>query len=205
MDLADDISFGVHDLEDAVALRLLSQDEFVQHVPESACASFLDYLKSRYPDETDNNVYEVVVRRIFGSSNERKHTISRMVGHLMAACEIAESDGFSEPLLRYRAHLPDNARRFLDALGDANREAVIQSPVVQQLEFKGQNLVIEVFEALESEPLALLPRTTQELYRRSDGPTRVICDHVSGMTDDFLITTHHRLFSPGAGSVFDRL
>jgi hypothetical protein len=34
---------------------------------------------------------------------------------------------------------------------------------------------------------------------------RVICDHVAGMTDDFLLKTYDRLFSPRMGSVFDKL
>ena len=34
---------------------------------------------------------------------------------------------------------------------------------------------------------------------------RVICDHISGMTDQFLLKTYERLFSPRMGSVFDRL
>ncbi|MER8732709.1 hypothetical protein NKH28_23220 [Mesorhizobium sp. M1227] len=32
----------------------------------------------------------------------------------------------------------------------------------------------------------------------------MICDHISGMTDAFLLKTYDRLFSPRMGSVFDK-
>lgn len=94
---------------------------------------------------------------------------------------------------------------FLSALKDAVRETVILSPSVQHLEFKGQKMVVSVFEALKSEPKSFLPEDTLELYQANDDPTRVICDHIAGMTDSFLLKTYDRLFSPRMGSVFDKL
>jgi dGTPase len=41
IDLADDIAFGVHDLEDALSLRLLNQEDFRELVPEVKCLNFL--------------------------------------------------------------------------------------------------------------------------------------------------------------------
>ncbi|WP_352980535.1 hypothetical protein [Mesorhizobium sp. M1227] len=49
-----------------------------------------------------------------------------------------------------------------------------------------------------------MPRDTFEIYRDSADPVRVICDHISGMTDAFLLKTYDRLFSPRMGSVFDK-
>lgn len=49
MNLADDISFGVHDLEDAVALGLITPQDVERIAPEADCASFLDRLKSATP------------------------------------------------------------------------------------------------------------------------------------------------------------
>lgn len=34
---------------------------------------------------------------------------------------------------------------------------------------------------------------------------RVICDFISGMTDDYAIRFYDKLFSPNKGSIFDRL
>ena len=79
MDVADDLSFGVHDFEDAVALRLVSKSEFEEHVGATDCSRYLTYLKERYRDEYANDVYSKFVEQIFGESRERKHAISRLV------------------------------------------------------------------------------------------------------------------------------
>lgn len=64
----------------------------------------------------------------------------------------------TEPLVRYRAALDEGPLTFLSTLKKAVRKLVILSPRVQQLEFKGQRMVISVFEAFSSDPEALLPR-----------------------------------------------
>ncbi|HUD29169.1 MAG TPA: anti-phage deoxyguanosine triphosphatase, partial [Novosphingobium sp.] len=55
MDVADDIAYGVHDLEDAIALGLVRKDAFAAAM-DGRCASFLDALKEKYPGESENNV-----------------------------------------------------------------------------------------------------------------------------------------------------
>jgi dGTPase len=205
MDLADDIAFGVHDLEDAIALELMSEGDFRALVPEESCASFLDRLKERYRDEFGNDVYDGFTKGLFGEGSRRKRLIGRMVNHLITSCRIFEVDDFKETVIRYRAMLPPRQAIFLKALKRAVAERVIKSPGVQHLEFKGQGMVVAVFEALASEPKAFLPWPTQARYDKAEDKRRVICDHVSGMTDAFLLRTYERLFSPRMGSVFDRL
>jgi dGTPase len=205
MDLADDIAFGVHDLEDALAVRLIERSDFERLVPPESCAGFLDSLKAKYPGEFGNDVYGAFVSALFGGGGARKHFISRMVFHFITHCRIETAGGFEEPLIRYRAAMDPAPRRFLDALIGAVRETVILSPSVQHLEFKGQMMVVAVFETLASDPKALLPRPTYRRFEESGGSRRVICDHIAGMTDGFLLKTYDRLFSPRMGSVFDRL
>jgi dGTPase len=205
MDVADDISYGVHDLEDAIALGLLTQEEFEAGAPSEKCSSFLDALKLKYPDEGGNNVYNHVVSMLFGGSASRKRCISRMVHHFMTAVEIRETPEFSEPLVRYRVGLKSGPATFLSALHDVVRNEVILDPNVQHLEFKGQKMVVSVFEALASDPKRLLPRDTYKRFQDANSDTRIICDHVAGMTDGYLLKTYDRLFSPWVGSVFDKL
>lgn len=68
MDLSDDIAYGVHDLEDAIALNLVTEKEFRDLVKEGACAPFLDHLKRTYPQDCGNNVYDYFVGGLFTSS-----------------------------------------------------------------------------------------------------------------------------------------
>lgn len=203
MDLADDISFGVHDLEDALAMGLMAADDIRSMIPEDACGSFLEYLQTR--ENFGNDVYAGFVRVLTGDQRTRKRNISRMVGHLITSVRIHTVEAFEAPLLRYRAELPEPQLRFLKALKTAVKMKVIRSASVQHLEFKGQNMVVAVFEALATAPKALLPESTRARYEASEDPMRVICDHIAGMTDGFLLRTYERLFSPRMGSVFDQI
>ncbi|HEX8379812.1 MAG TPA: anti-phage deoxyguanosine triphosphatase [Allosphingosinicella sp.] len=203
MDLADDIAFGVHDLEDALAMGLMGPDDIISMIPEETCGSFLEYLQSR--EDFGNNVYDGFVRVLTGDQRTRKRNIGRMVAHLITSVQVRTVDAFDTPLMRYRVDLPERQGTFLDALKKAVKEKVIRSAAVQTLQFKGQNMVVAVFEALATDPKSLLPESTRARHAASSDPMRVICDHVAGMTDGFLLSTYERLFSPRMGSVFDRM
>ncbi|MFD0917240.1 anti-phage deoxyguanosine triphosphatase [Pseudahrensia aquimaris] len=205
MDVADDISYGVHDLEDAIAMRLLTREAFENAVTPDSSTSFLDALKEKYPQECGNNVYAYFVDMLFGESATRKRCISRLIHHLITAIEVVEKEEFSEPLLRYRVQVKERQRALLDALQDVVRDQVILNPSIQHLEFKGQKMVVSVFEAMASDPLRLLPKDAKIIFEKSGQNVRVICDYVAGMTDLYLLKTYERLFSPRMGSVFDKL
>lgn len=205
MDLADDVTFGVHDLEDALAMGLMNATDVAEMIPEAACGSFLAYLKQRAPEDFGNDIHAGFVEALTRDQSTRKRTIGRMVGHLITSLQVETSDAFATGLLRYRATLPGPQATFLKALKSAVMEKVIRNASVQHLEFKGQNMVVAVFEALANDPQSLLPQNTRARYAAADDGMRVICDHISGMTDGFLLRTYERLFSPRMGSVFDEI
>ena len=204
MDLSDDIAYGVHDLEDAIALKLISELDFRARVSDQDCAPFLEYLRKRYPAEGGSDMYSYLVAKFFADSKERKHFISRLVHYLVTNIELITLDELTEPLIRYRAQIRGPQRGLLDALQSLIEQKVIFSPNVQQLEFKGQKLVVSVFEAMQSDPKSLLPADAFARFSEA-GDIRSICDYVAGMTDHFLLKTYDRLFSPRMGSVFDKL
>lgn len=201
MDVADDIAYGVHDLEDAIALRLVTPERFRERVTSERCASFLEMLQHKYPDES----YDAMLSGLFGDGKTRKRYISRLVHHFLMAAQFAQLSVFDEPLLRYRVVLDEGARACLDALKAFIMDEVIRSASVQQLEFKGQGMVVSVFEAFVSAPERLLPAEAHATFDASGGDLRVICDFVAGMTDTHLLKTYERLFAPRMGSIFDRL
>ncbi|MDE0398479.1 MAG: anti-phage deoxyguanosine triphosphatase [Candidatus Poribacteria bacterium] len=204
MDLADDIAYGVHDLEDAIALRLINRQKFYQWFDDC------NYRKERLEPILEKKKFEgkleTLVEQLFGKTHCRKRTIGRMVGFFVDAVEIGKVDGFQHPLFRYRAELNNESRNALDVLKEVATDLVIKSTEVQQLEFKGQKIVTELFHAFDTDPDRLLePVNRKKIQKKSDKKKRVICDYIAGMTDDYAITRYRQLFVPRAGSVFDKL
>lgn len=204
MDVADDIAYGVHDLEDAVALRLVTPERFRECITPETTAHFVDMLRRQYPEES-SDPYEAMVQALFGEGNMRKRYISRLVNYFLMAARFDEHTVFEAPLLRFRLVLGEAERAFLGVLKTFIMNEVIRSASVQQLEFKGQSMVVSVFEAFQSDPSRLLPAEVRKRHQEADGHLRVICDFVAGMTDTHLLKTYERLFAPRMGSIFDRL
>lgn len=205
MDLADDISYGVHDLEDAIAMRLLTRQSFEDTVTREVCSGFLEFLTKRYARKMTNNAYDQMLEALFGESEKRKLYINMLVPYFMTELAYEDHEQFSLPLIRYRLTINEDRKQLLKALKKVVFNHVIKSPRVQQLEFKGQGMVVAVFEALQSDPKRLLPEDAFKRYDAAQGDLRVICDFVAGMTDGYLLKTYERLFAPGVGSVFDKL
>ena len=70
-----------------------------------------------------------------------------------------------------------------------------------------------MFQALDSDPLRLLPQSTLERYnniKENDQNCdierkRVVCDYIAGMTDDYATRLYEKIYHPHKGSIFDRL
>ena len=200
MELADDIAYGVHDLEDAIALKLVNRDLWMEHVIArsdafSKCQIMLD----------ENSFY---TPKLFSpSGKERKHAISKMVGYFISKISIHEVNDAENRLIKYNAVMEDVAERCLDCLKKFIREQVIFTPQVKSLEFKGQLIVEGLFKTFCDNPKDLLPKNTYEIYsnQQETAKKRIICDYIAGMTDAYAIRMYRRLFVPDVGSIFDHI
>ena len=214
MELADDIAYGVHDLEDAIGLNLISRRGFIEwfeKMPQRR-EDMIPLLSSVF-----NGDFEEFLAALFDRGTpERKQAIGRMVGYFVeGTCFKAAHPDFTEPLFCYQAAFKVGAlggksaiEQALDVLQTLVVDLVIKTPSVQQLEFKGQKMVCELFEAFATDPKRLLdPRDYSKTIQGGGdiSTARVICDYIAGMTDDYATTRYQQLFEPRVGSVFDRL
>lgn len=204
MNAADDIAYGVHDLEDAIALGFIGEGEFREAITAEPCVHLVHTLARRPLVPGGRGDHDELVERLFGSPEARKGAIGRLVHYFIRACVPASEAGFDEPLLAWRVALHPDADALLAAFQRLIVKLVINSPRVQHLEFKGQRMVIAVVEALLSDPSRLLPAPVQESAARGS-LARAVCDFVASFTDGALLRTYERLFSPRTGSVFDRI
>lgn len=199
MELADDIAYGVHDLEDAIALSLITSKDW-----EKDLLCHIDKFSSS-PLVKDMDFYN---ERLFSSlGNERKHAISKLIGYFVNAISIEKTTFFEHPLLSYHAVMKTEAAGSLKSLKNLVTKYVIQRNQVQLLEFKGQKIILNLFEAFRDNPTKLLPKNKVEKYRQEDEghKHRVICDYIAGMTDIYATKQYCRLFMPNMGSIFDHI
>lgn len=198
MDVADDIAYGVHDLEDAIAMEMISEQVWRQQVMNQT-----SFTHCRLFDA------EQITTWLFeGSSRARKRGISHLVGAFITATNLHHQTEFEHPLLGCQVDLQPEALAALSVLKQFVWDNVISIPEVKSFEYKGQVTVIELFRVLWANPERLLPRKT--LNRMDSAQTeqqrmRILCDFVSGMSDDYATRLYAKLFSPYYGSIFDRL
>lgn len=197
MELADDISYGIHDLEDAVALKLVNENQWREQVV-SAIKNINVEL---------NNDLEEITKLLFGLTNrDRKHAISKLIRYFLKKAHISKQNLFEHPLLDYNAGLEDEENtKALEIIKTFVINNVIKQPEIQILDYKGQKIVVELFEVLSNNPKNLLPSSTLQQYEKAENKNRIICDYISGMTDAYASRLYHKLFTPNMGSVFDRL
>ena len=216
MNLADNISYSLHDLEDALSLGMISQEQWKKHFEKTAekfdIIKYLEDEKGAY-----ESTFDCITRKLFSNeSYERKDAIGRLVGLMISNVEIVENgSGCKNPLLGLEVKLQDKVEDLRNDIFQIVYEVVIKDENVQQLEFKGQKLVIELFQVLAQDPERFLPKSTKVVWKQSSGNLpldkqksaqyRVICDFIAGMTDDYATKFYEKFFTPNKGSIFDRL
>lgn len=194
MDCADDIAFGVHDLEDIVARELVSKKDLLNRVTDV-------YKKNPEFNElwrTSNYT------KLYKDSLQRKRMIGELVNLLMTNCEIKENPTFTHPLLRYKLSFKKPYDKFVAFLkDDLTFHLVISRPKVQMLEKKGYHLVKRLYEEYITSPEQLIPGWDKLDPR--DSKERRVCDYIAGMTDSFAVKMYNRFFTPGFGSSSDEM
>ncbi len=191
MELADDIAYGVHDLEDAIVLGMVTRQQW----QEGAASQLADCGDPWFEEHTGS-----IGQMLFsGKHHRRKDAIGGMVNALLTSISIKVVDEpFNNHLLAWNACLEPHMAKALEVLKHFVSQYVIQIHQVQIVEYKGQQIIMDLFEALSADPERLLPKHTQELWKEAmdeSAKMRVIADYISAMTDGHAQKLHRQLFS----------
>ena len=227
MNLADDIAFSVHDLEDSIHARFVDNDtlwrkddprikEAIRRVGDRPVASGIDVWRaycclrkiiSRYicPSKWSR---KVPYHR--GRSAGRKELTSFLIGRYINAIsrkDCGAVQGAVSDRYRYKPVMPPERVVELQVLRELVTQLVIKSDRVVALEERAKYVVRKLFEKFTGDQgYYLLPDDWRELADRegdSSSLARVACDYISGMTDEYAQRVYGRLFLPGQGSIFD--
>jgi dGTPase len=181
MEFADDIAYGTHDLEDAIALRLVEEK----------------HLEGALPDAS-------VRGKLFDESLLVRHeAIGSLINCYIDAISLEKLGLFLDPLLDTQPVMAEKEKKQLEGIKGVIHTQVIASRPLQTLEYRGEHVLKTIYDALLHSPQRLLGRRQYELYEKLKH--RAILDYIAGMTDAYAERLYGRIRSPGSGSVFDRI
>lgn len=186
--LADEIAYNNHDIDDGLRYELLDIDQLnqVELFAEQYAA-----VRSKYPALTDRRVVHETVRRMIN------HVVVDLIESSDACLEsskvqtIDDVRSFAGPLINYSESVSQKMlelKRFL-------RNNLYNHPRVQQMTRSAKKMVEELFIRFMEQP-NLLP-TQYQPKPDSAGladRARIVADYMAGMTDRYAINEHARLF-----------
>ncbi|MDK2594196.1 anti-phage deoxyguanosine triphosphatase [Pseudoalteromonas obscura] len=190
MEYADDIAYAVHDLEDAIATGTLSERDWYNYA--------MPAFKEINSPWLEQNLASLTHRLFSDDEPLRKDAIGELVNIFIVHCTLVKHNAdFDDPLLKNTVKLNAEFEAILKVLKQFVYQRLIREPTMQQIEFSGQNMLIDLFDAFSSDPVRLLPYTAQSQYQNAVddiAKMRVLADYLSGMTDEYARRCHARLF-----------
>jgi dGTPase len=202
MDHADDVAYSCFDVVDGAKARFLTADKLEAWRDEPG----------RNLDEAQRNYLDELLAMIAEGRLESK--MNRVVGDLIQSASLVPEKNFMTSRTRRHAHtvvIKPGAGSRISLHKKLSRDLVFGSGALQQIEFKGTQILRRLSEALLGNYLGaspsekvLVPGDVHRAVRAAGNAAakaRLLCDHLSGMTDAYALRSYKRLFDPDYGSI----
>ena len=230
MDWADEVAYAVHDFEDSIHAGYINSNTLFK--PDTRVQQAIDETKEKFIDENVNagHTYEGLHNLIVnnypdfrslqdsGTIQQRKASRKQLTSllinrYVQSSSRIQRGEKNSTPISERYYYAMDIPQEFIVEVKLINSiimKLVIKSPQVYTLEEKGKHIIQNLFSKFMEKDNAqnLLPDDWKEQLQDVEcegNKARVVCDYISGMTDDFAQRLYSRLFLPRQGSIFEML
>jgi len=201
MDLADDIAYSCFDILDGVKARFLTRDKIEGWRDENAAR--LDAAQRKNIDE----LLEMMTK------NSLQPKMNGIIGELIQTAALVPAQNFMTAKTRrhaYQLTRRPEAEARIKLHKRLASHLIYQSGALHQIEFKGGHMLRELADALfgnyfaAAQPMVLVPQDVHRAILATDEKAtkaRLLCDHLSGMTDAYALRSYKRLHDPDYGSI----
>jgi dGTPase len=183
-DLADEITYYSHDLDDAVDFEILNEAQLEKNeVWRRSRRAVL----ARYPGVREPDLHKLIIRDIIDT--EVRDLVTTSAKSIDGAGVQSADDARTQPkpLIRYSNELADANRELRKFL----YQNVYYHPRVAEVNRRACEMLRQVFEAYLGDPDRLGNTATKRIG--DEGLHRTVCDYVAGMTDRYLMEEFARL------------
>ena len=190
MDLADEIAYAAHDLEDALSFGMITLGEMVYEFKASAKYSPATDTFSNIVKKVQN---EAMMSHLLETSEEYSMIIKKEITSIIVNT-LCTDIGMVDGALGYKKHalLAEGLKKLLF-------KAILRKKDIQLYEKKGERIIRGLFQVYTDESFnkdnLLLPA---ELRKLKSPKARLVTDYISGMMDNFAIQEYEKYFGFGA-------
>jgi dGTPase len=182
--LADEITYYSHDLDDAVDFEILSSGQLEEN---GVWRTSQESVATRYPDVREPELHKIIIRDIIDVQVRDVVTTSAEAIAKAGIQSADEARTQAAPLVSYGEELLQanrELRRFL-------YKNVYYHPRVAEINRRACEMLRSVFAAYVLAPDLLGDAAAKRI--ESEGLHRTICDYIAGMTDRYLLEEYARL------------
>lgn len=182
--LADEIAYNNHDVDDGLRSGLISMDELAS---VSIFARHLEMVRNLYPGTTGRRLVHETVRRMINTlvTDLTRQSAQDIQAHAPSSLDEVRA---SPPLINFSPEI----QREQQALKQFLRTHLYRHFRVARMSGKAKRVIRELFQAF-MENTRLLPPQFQE--KAGQDTPRAISDYIAGMTDRYAIREHRRVFA----------
>jgi dGTPase len=182
-DLADEITYYSHDLDDAIDFDILN---FGQLEEVEVWKYAADSVRRRHPNLREPELHKLVIRDVI--DRQVQDVVTTGSARIASAGLQSRSDVRNQPpLIQYSGELADANR----ALRKFLYQNVYYHPRVAEVNQRACEMLRKVFETYLLDPSRLGEAATRRI--ENEGLHRTVCDYIAGMTDRYLIEEFERI------------
>jgi dGTPase len=183
-DLADEITYYSHDLDDALDFEILTLGRLEENeVWRNSHRAVL----ARYNDAREPELHKLIIRDII---DREVHDLVATSAESIAESGVKSADDVrrqTAPLIRYGDELAEANR----ALRQFLYQNVYYHPRVAEVNRRACEMLRRVFEAYLADPDRLGDGAMRRVEK--EGLHRTVCDYIAGMTDRYVMEEHARI------------